>query len=66
MKDKLFLTLSEHKHQGIIQIVLAMIKISCKMIVLQNEEKAKETLNFQIMEEDGSIRNANALKNLLM
>ena len=58
MEENLFFSKSEHKFQGIIHLFVAMIKIRCKMVSLKSEEKVKELLNFQIMEENGNIRNA--------
>ena len=48
---------SIHKFQNVIHLMIAMIKIRCKMANIQNEENASKELDFKTQTEDGEIRN---------
>ena len=58
LENSLFLSNLEFKNQGIIHLLTAMWKIRCKMISIQNEEKARKFVNFLIQDNDGTIRKA--------
>ena len=53
---------SVKKHQGIIHLMVAMLKVRCSMALSQNKEEARKLLDFCIKEKDGSIRGANSLE----
>ena len=48
MENNMFITESLHKYQGIIHLMMAMIKIRCNMAIMQGEEEAIKILNFKI------------------
>ena len=56
------LTCSINKHQGIIHLMLAMLKVRCSMASSKNEEEARCLLDFCIKEKYGSIRDANSME----
>ena len=57
MEMNLFFTNSFRRHQNIIHIMTAMLKIRFKMASIQNEEDASNELDFKTQTEDGTIRN---------
>ena len=67
MNSKFSQTRSVNKHPGIIDLMLAMLKISCSMASSQNqnEEEARCLLKFCIKEKDGSIRDANSMEEFI-
>ena len=62
MTSKISHICSVNKHQGIIDLMLAMLKVRCGMASSQNEEEAKCLLEFCIKEKDGSIKGANSME----
>ena len=56
---------SVNKHPGIIDLMLAMLKVRCSMASSQNEEEARCLLEFCIKEKDGSIRGANSMEEFI-
>ena len=62
MTSKFSHTCSINKHQGIIDLMLAMLKVRCSMASSQNEEEVRKLLNICKKEKDGSIRDANSME----
>ena len=62
MTSKFSHTCSINKHQGIIDLMLAMLKVRCSVTFSQNEEEARCLLEFCIKEKDGAIRGANSME----
>ena len=62
MNSKFSQTRSVNKHHGIIDLMLAMLKVRCSMASSQNEEEARYLLEFCIREKDGSIRGVNSME----
>ena len=65
MTSKFSQTCSVNKHPGIIDLMLAMLKVRCSMASSQNEEEARCLLEFCIKEKDGSIRDANSMEEFI-
>ena len=59
MTSNCSLACSVNKHQGIIQLMLAMLKVRYSS---QNKTEARKLLDFCIKEKDGSIRGVNSLE----
>ena len=55
-------TCSIDKHQRIIHLMIAILKVRCSMALSQNEAEARKLFDFCIIEKDGSIRGANSLE----
>ena len=53
---------SINKTQGIIDLMLAMLKVRCSMALSQNEEEARKFIDFCIKEKVGSIGGANSME----
>ena len=56
MKNKIVPLNSELMCQGIIHRLIAMLKIGCKIINIQNEERANKLVTFLIRTNDGTVR----------